>query len=244
MLTSNLIKYITSLNQKKYRIKYNSFIVDGIKVVLELLESDYEIEYLFYTTEQPDLNLKKYNSILITEAELKKISNLSTPNQMLAICKIKPPKKIENIANKLSIVLDDINDPGNLGTIIRLADWFGIENIICSNNSVDLYNPKVIQSTKGSFLRVNLIYTSLEDFLSGYSEEIYGTYMEGEAIYEVNFSSSGLLVFGNEANGISNELEKYITKKITIPRASTKADVNSLNIAMSAAIILGEVSRK
>ncbi len=242
MLSSSFVKYINSLNQKKYRNIHNAFVAEGMKSISEVIKSDYEILHLFYTKLPSGFDIKKNNAQLITDQELKKISNLNSPNDILAVCKIKSPNQEIQLTDKLSIVLDDINDPGNFGTIIRLADWFGIENIICSLNSVDLYNPKVIQSTKGSFTRVNILYKPLDEVFSTFPGQIFGTYLEGTSIYDFSFPKKGLIVFGNEANGISKELEKYISDKINIPKLSLNKNVESLNLAMATAIVLGEIS--
>ena len=173
------------------------------------------------------------------EKDLKKISFLTTPNVGLALCEL--PNYDENIKlNGLSIALDDIRDPGNLGTIIRLADWFGVEDILCTKESVDMYNPKVVMSTMGSFTRVKVHYIDLEKYLSDYKGNIFGTFMEGESIYEQILPQEGILVMGNEANGISPEIERLTTNKLSIPFFGKNGSTESLNVAVATSVILGE----
>lgn len=241
MLTAHTIKTIQSLDKKKYRQKYNLFLVEGNKIIKELPNSDYEIADL-YSIAPEELNIKTANDVKILPAELKKISFLQTPKDSVAVCKIPENKILQEVS--IQLILDGIQDPGNLGTIIRLADWFGIEQIICSNDTVDLYNPKVIQATMGSFLRVNVCYVDLEYYLSNYSFPILGTDMDGENIYKTEFPEKFSLVFGNEGNGLRASTENLITKMITIPRFGKNQSTESLNVSMSAGIILGEIFSK
>jgi len=238
MLSNNVIKIITSLSSKKYRQKYNLFVVEGVKNIGEVIKSSIKIKELFITEDfWPDENSIK--KTYIDEKELKKISFLSTPNVGLALCEL--PNNDENIKlNGLTIALDDIRDPGNLGTIIRLADWFGVENILCTKESVDLYNPKVVMSTMGSFTRVKVHYIELESFLSTYKGNIFGTFMEGESIYEQKLPQEGILVMGNEANGISKPIEDLTTNKLSIPFFGKNGSTESLNVAVATSVILGE----
>lgn len=236
MLTNNDVKLINSLAKKKFRQKYNKFVVEGAKIIKEVLNSSVKVHKV-YTTEA--IFDAKFNQIeLISEKELNKISQLVHPNTALAVCEIPTPKPI--LETGLILALDDIRDPGNLGTIIRLADWFGIEQIICSNETVDVFNPKVIQSTMASFLRVNLNYTDLASFFETYKNPVLGTFMEGENLYTSALPKSAVLLMGNEANGISSELNPYITHKISIPRLGKLQQTESLNVAMASSIILGE----
>ncbi len=241
MLTAHTIKTIQSLDKKKYRQKYNLFLVEGNKIIKELPNSDYEIMDL-YSIAPEELSIKTANGIKILPAELKKISFLQTPKDSVAVCKIPERKVINDIP--VQLILDGIQDPGNLGTIIRLADWFGIEQIICSQDTVDVYNPKVIQATMGSFLRVNVCYVDLADYLANYHYPIIGTDMEGENLYKTEFPERFSLVFGNEGNGLRPGTENLITEKITIPRFGSKKSTESLNVSMSAGIILGEIFSK
>jgi TrmH family RNA methyltransferase len=181
--------------------------------------------------------------ILINEMELRKISFLQNPKDSLAICEIKESNLIENC--KIQLGLDGIQDPGNMGTIIRLADWFGIEQIICSQDTVDFYNPKVIQASMGSFTRVNIVYEDIKDTISNAVFPVFGTAMEGENIYEKNFPENFSLVLGNEGNGIRPEIFELIKENLSIPRFGKTQSTESLNVSVAAAIILGEVfSRK
>lgn len=240
MVSKNQIKRITGLHQKKFRNEQQLFIAEGFKVIQELFHSHYEIQE-FYST---DATLQLNNEVkpeIISEADLKKISCLKTPNSCLAVFKIKLSKSIKY--EGLTLVLDDIRDPGNLGTIIRLCDWFGIEQLICSEETADVYNPKVIQATMGSIGRVNVIYTSLESFLKSTSQPIYGAFMDGDVVYETKLPANAILIMGNEANGVSAEIEALIQKKITIPRFGNLQKTESLNVATATAILLSEFRR-
>ncbi len=238
MLTAHTIKIIQSLDKKKYRQKYNLFLVEGNKIIKELPNSDYEISEI-YSIDPEKLNIKNTNSEKIQPGELKKISFLQTPKDSVAVCRIPENEKI--IETSIQIILDGIQDPGNLGTIIRLADWFGIEQIICSNDTVDVYNPKVIQATMGSFLRVNVVYTNLENYLPNYKYPVLGTDMDGDSIYKTEFPERFSIIFGNEGNGIRPSTEKLISRMITIPRFGNNQSTESLNVSMSAGIILGQI---
>lgn len=242
MLTAHTIKIIQSLDKKKYRQKYNLFLVEGNKIIKELPNSDYKIESL-YSLEPENLSIKTLEIEKILSSELKKISFLQNPKDSVAVCKIPESRYQENVP--VQLILDGIQDPGNLGTIIRLADWFGIEQIVCSPDTVDLYNPKVIQSTMGSFLRVNVFYTDLEQYLKEYKYPILGTDMAGESIYDIKFPERFSLVFGNEGNGLRSSTEDLISTMVTIPRFGKSQSTESLNVSMSAGIILGQIfSRK
>ncbi len=241
MLTKNHSKLIQSLKYKKFRNLHKLFVVEGIKSVKEVLKSTIQVEKLFCLEEYEDEFLGNFERYTISENELKKISNFKTPQIVLALCRISRNNFLVK-ENDLILALDGINDPGNLGTIIRLADWFGISKIICSENTVDWYNPKVIQATMGSFTRIKIHYTDLVSFLESYSQPILGTFLEGQNIYQTILPSKGLIVMGNEANGISEEVEKRITQKITIPKIG-KETTESLNVAMATSIILSELRR-
>ena len=214
MLSKNQIKLISSLKQKKYRQQHGLFVVEGIKTVNELLHSNLQLHQLYTTTLQFDVLDDLVTQI--TEAELKKISFLKAPNMVLAVFKFPEPKPVD--FSRLVVALDDVRDPGNLGTIIRLCDWFGVNDLICSNETVDCYNPKVIQATMGSITRVNVSYVDLEDILKNQDVIKFGAFMNGENVYETNLPTSGILVLGNEANGISKEIESLTIKRISIPR--------------------------
>jgi len=240
MVSKNQIKRITGLHQKKFRNEQQLFIAEGFKVIQELFHSHYEIQEFYSTDATLQLN-SEVRPEIISEADLKKISCLKTPNTCLAVFKITPSKPIKY--EGLTLVLDDIRDPGNLGTIIRLCDWFGIEQLICSEETADVYNPKVIQATMGSIGRVNVIYTSLETFLSTTTQPIYGAFMDGDVVYETELSSNAVLIMGNEANGVSATVGALIQKKISIPRFGKLQKTESLNVATATAILLSEFRR-
>lgn len=247
-MTKNQLKLINSLKIKKYRNKENLFFCEGVKIFETLVNSDFVIKEIFAVSDFIDQNFhaKKYNYTEVSKAELKKISELSTPQKVFTLVEI-PKKNIENInfEGKLTLILDNIQDPGNLGTIIRVADWFEIKNIVCSLNTVDVYNPKVVQATMGSIFSVNIFYTDLVEFLKNNSEaKIYGTFMNGQNIYKQDLSSTGFIVMGNEANGISSELEKFITTKLSIPTFNQTKAAESLNVAVATAIICSEFVRR
>ncbi|MEO8933930.1 MAG: RNA methyltransferase [Xanthomarina sp.] len=238
MLSKKQIKSITSLKQKKSRLQDGLFVAEGVKTINELIASNFKLKQL-YTTEsfKIDTNLET----TISENELKKISFLSTPNTALAVFHMPKVKSIDN--NKLIVALDNVRDPGNLGTIIRLCDWFGITDLVCNLETVDCYNPKVIQATMGSITRVNISYLDLPEFLNQSKLEIFGAFMEGENIYKKHLPSKGILVLGNEANGVSAEIERLITSKISIPRFGDLQATESLNVATATAILLSEFRR-
>ena len=240
MVSKNQIKLISSLHQKKQRFANQLFFAEGVKVIQELLQSNFELEHL-YTTQNDFENVSYSKKTLINDQELKKMSALSTPNTCLAIFKI--PAENDIISSDLIIALDDIRDPGNLGTILRLCDWFGIKQIICSKETVDIYNPKVVQATMGSIARVNVNYVNLKDFLNQTNKPVFGTFMNGNNIYKTTLPQEGIIIMGNEANGISAEIEKVVTDRLTIPRFGELQKTESLNVATATAIILSEFKR-
>jgi len=240
MLSKNQIKLITSLQQKKHRFTHQMFFAEGIKVIQELLESNFELVHL-YTTQNDFEQVSNVKKVLVNESDLKKISALSTPNTCLAVFKIPAEKQI--VEKGLILALDSIRDPGNLGTILRLCDWFGIGQIICSKDAVDIYNPKVVQATMGSIARVNVNYIDLETFVSQTKLPVFGTFMDGNNIYKTELPQEGIIIMGNEANGISPELEKLIKNRLTIPRFGTIQKTESLNVATATAIVLSEFRR-
>lgn len=240
MLSKNQIKFISSLHQKKYRKEEGLFFVEGKKGVEELLASQFELSQL-YTTIVTDFKEVGALKTLITDSEMKKITALATASSCFAIFKI--PQKKEFSADGLILGLDDVRDPGNLGTIIRLCDWFGIKTLLCSQDTVDVYNPKVVMSTMGSLARVQVIYLNLEEFILTYKNPIYGTFMDGEVIYSSDLTSEALIIMGNEANGISAKIEEKVTHKIAIPQFGTNQKTESLNVATASAIVLNEFRR-
>jgi len=248
MLSKNRIKYINSLKIKKYRQLHEAFIVEGAKSVLELLESAFEIEFVLAT---PDFE-QKYSSILsdhktlletVTAKELEGLGLFQTNDSCLAVAKTKDNVFLSADMREYALILDDIRDPGNLGTIIRIADWYGITKIICSSDTTDVYNPKVIAASKGSFTRVSLFYTNLPEFLAQHAEDrnLLGAFLDGDSIYEHPFSADGgYVVMGNESNGIGAEVESFITHRITIPRVG---EAESLNVGIATAVMLDNLRR-
>lgn len=241
MISKNQIKFIQSLHLKKNRDKEGLFLVEGEKMVNELLASTLTIRQVFSTKNWENDFI---NSTTIEEQELHKISTLKNPNQVLAV--VEMPKNEINfseITKGITIVLDDIKDPGNLGTIIRICDWFGVKNIICSSNSVDVFNPKVVQATMGSLFRVHVFYQEIECILLTLSKKvsIYGAFMNGEDIRKIEKPKNAIIVLGNESFGISDSVSQHIQKRITIKKATDGAE--SLNVAVATAILLHEFRR-
>ena len=241
MFSKNQIKLISSLQQKKYRFANQLFFAEGAKVIQELVKSNFELEHL-YTTKEDFASIPSEKKTIINENELNKISALSTPNSCLAVFKI--PSETSIIESGLVVALDSIRDPGNMGTILRLCDWFGIKQLICSKETVDIYNPKVVQATMGSIARVNVNYIDLENYLDKTKLPVFGTFMDSENIYKTDLPQEGIIVMGNEANGISESIEKLVTKRITIPRFGDLQITESLNVATATAIILSEFRRQ
>jgi TrmH family RNA methyltransferase len=249
LISKSQIKLITSLQQNKYRNKTGLFVAEGPKIIKDLLKEGLEVHSLFSSTSFNDLGdfwseeLSGFSEskVLISQIELKKISALKTANTMLAVFHI--PKKKEIPRNGLLLVLDGIRDPGNLGTIIRLCDWFGVTHLICSQDTVDCYNSKVVQATMGSIARVTVSYVDLEVHLQHTDLPIYAAVMDGESIYTETLSQDAILVMGNEASGISPNITSLIQRKITIPSFSKKDTAESLNVATATGILLSEFRR-
>ena len=247
MLSKTHTKYIQSLQHKKFRDESGVFIAEGPKVVLDLLASRKFICVSVFADEQwlkDNEDLTKNNSDTSVETvkdfELKKISALATPNSVLAIFEQQKQETVIKLSKKITLVLDTIQDPGNLGTIIRIADWFGVQNIICSTTSADMYNPKVVQSTMGSLARVNIIYTHLENWLgANHKIRTYAATLDGKDIRSLPSIDEAILIIGNEANGISDTVMQFVNEKITI---SKKGRAESLNAAVAAGIILSHIS--
>lgn len=239
MLSKNQIRFINSLRRKKTRKSEGLFIAEGKKLVLDLLDSDIQVDKIYSLPEFECLEQDKVQ--LISERELGSISSLTAPNAVLAIFKIPESKPVSK--KGLAVALDDVNDPGNLGTIIRLCDWFGIPQILCSQNTVDCFNPKVVQSSMGSLARVQINYLDLAEHLRNEKRTVYGTFMEGESLYQTSFEEEGILVMGNEANGISDEIRSLLDKELGIPQFGSNQKTESLNVAMATAIFLSEMRR-
>jgi TrmH family RNA methyltransferase len=240
MVSKNQIKLITSLQQKKYRFTNKLFFAEGVKVIQELLQSNFELEHL-YTTQNDFEEVSNAKKTGIDDNDLKKISALSSPNSCLAVFKMPVEEKM--IESGLVLALDSIRDPGNLGTILRLCDWFGIEQLVCSKETVDIYNPKVVQATMGSIARVNVTYIDLNSFIAQSKLPVFGTFMDGENIYKTSLPQEGIIIMGNEANGISSEIENLIQNRLTIPRFGVIQKTESLNVATATAIVLSEFRR-
>ena len=246
MLSKKIVKYIQSLSHKKLRDEENAFIAEGPKVVAEFLSGkNFNCKIVCASGTWLSENENKLWDILpgniyeIDEISLEKISLLKTPNEVVAVFDKRSREKIPSIENKLTLMLDDIQDPGNLGTIIRIADWFGVENIICSYHCVDCYNPKVVQATMGSLVRVDVLYTSLFSFLDvNKNISIYAATLSGTSLPEFNKVNEGILLIGNESMGINEELLKRATEKITIPKYG---HAESLNAAVATGIILSHL---
>ena len=240
MISRNQIKFVKSLQQKKYRILNKSFVVESTKNVLEILSSSYDISYIFATSSW--INSNKISSTLeineVTKNDLKRISGQKTASEVLAVVKMPEFQNFFDFSG-VNIALDNIKDPGNFGTIIRICDWFGIKNIYCSKNSVDLYNPKVVQSTMGSISRVNVFYTDLTQMINSLDDSVmvYASVMNGHEIQDCKLSENSLIVFGNESHGISQEVLNLTNEKITIIK---KGNAESLNVSLSVGIILNK----
>ncbi len=238
MLSKNEAKYIQSLYHKKQRQQEGLFVAENPKVIEELLASNYSIKKIYATAEWIAANGNITAEIItVTDDELLRISNVQTPNKVLAIAEQKQPL-LAVFNNTITLALDGIQDPGNLGTIIRIADWFGITQIICSHDTADLYNPKVIQSTMGSFTRVNIYYTDLAEALGSSNVAVYGALLDGTSIYTTGKIKEGIILIGSEGKGISDDVMKLITHPITIPRIG---GAESLNAGVAAGIIVSHL---
>lgn len=231
MINNREIKLINSLKRKKNRIEEGLFVVEGEKNVEELLHSNFQTIRIYATKDWSN----EVEHIKISVKELDRISSLSTPNRVLALVKV-PEQELIN-TSITSLVIDGVNDPGNLGTIIRTANWFGIKQVICSSNSVDKFNPKVIMASMGAIFKTNVLYTDLHQFLSDSKLPIYGALLEGESLYNVKLNNPCSLLLGSESHGISKELIPLITNKTTIPGGE---NTESLNLGVSAAIYCSE----
>jgi len=239
MVVKSQIKLIRSLQQKKYRNQHGLFFVEGKKTVEELLNSNFK-PHSIYCTDSNTFNISVDIQTEISVAELKQISFLKNPNGGLGVFHIPEAKPLD--FKDWMVALDDIRDPGNLGTIIRLCDWFGIRSLVCSQNTVDCYNPKTLQATMGSISRVSITYLDLASFLGESEIPIYGAFMDGESVYENKLTEKGIIVLGNEGNGISTKVSAVISKRIAIPQYGNKT-TESLNVATATAILLHEIRR-
>lgn len=246
MLSKAQISLITSLQNKKFRLQHQVFIVEGIKSVLEFVNSTYKVQKI-YATAQAKTKLDKIpDNIKLQEVsgqEFYKISSLKNPQGALALVELPASNdfQMESLQGRHTLLLDDVQDPGNLGTIIRTAEWFGITQIICSIGTVDAYNPKVVQATMGSLSRIHIHYTDIEYFMDRNIVPTFGALLDGNSIYETDFGNEGLIIMGNEGNGIRPNLISKIDKAVTIPRIGT---AESLNVAVATTIFCSELSRQ
>ena len=239
MVTKSELKYIQSLSDKKVRLETGCFIAEGVKLVGEMIAAGYPLKavYALDSWESPDATLEVTR---IEAFELEKMSMLQTPNQVLAVAMMPQKKEVLNLEGPLTIVLDGIQDPGNMGTIIRTADWFGITQIVASEDTVDVYNPKVIGATMGSFMRVSVTYKNLADWMPTIKLPVYGAFLEGENVFTIKTPQKGLLVIGSEGKGIRENIIDFITHPVTIPKIG---DAESLNAGIAAGIIVAQLTR-
>ena len=240
MLSKNELKYIQSLCQKKQRQEEGLFIAEGVKLTDELMKSNYSIKKIYALADWVEQYRGTVEVITVTDTELQRISSLRTPNHVLAVVEQKITEKEPVFNNQLTILLDGIQDPGNFGTIIRIADWFGITQVIAGEDTVELYNPKVVQSSMGSFVRVNVWYRSLPGLLAASTIAVYGALLNGKNMHGEPPVTEGMLVIGNESKGISKELLPFITHPITIPRLG---GAESLNAAVATGIIVSHLKK-
>lgn len=246
MLSKRKLKYFKSLQIKKYRQQHANFIVEGAKGVIEALKSPLEIEHLVLTPSfheellgDAEVQLRGELSFA-TEEDLKAAGTFMSNNAGLAVLRIPDQSKAPQLQKGIGLILDDVRDPGNLGTIIRIADWYGILHVICSHETADVYNPKVINATMGSFTRVKVSYTDLPNYLSDHRLPVYGALLEGERIYDLSLPKDALLIMGNESKGISDKLLPYVDHSIMIPQ---RGGAESLNVAIATAVILDNFFR-
>ena len=245
MLSKNTVKFIKSLHQKKYRAESGQFFVEGEKSVLEVLQSDFTVDLLLVT----DTFSQRYSQILqsfrgevisVTQNQLEQVGQFQSNDAALAVVSMKSNAAFVPENEALILALDDVRDPGNLGTIIRIADWYGIKKMVFSPQTAEFYNPKVIQSTMGSFTRVRFFYEELEAVLNRWNLPVYGAFLDGENVHLLQKPERGILLMGNESKGISAELEKSVTRKVTIPGFG---QAESLNVAIATAILCDNFKR-
>lgn len=243
MMSKSVAKFIKSLQLKKYRKQEQLFLVEGLKSTLEVINSDFNVKTVLCTEQfyqQFSGLLIGIETLQVSEKQLTEVGTLKSNNAALAVVEMQSNKMEALDSDRLYLALDDINDPGNLGTILRVADWYGIDTILASNETAEFYNPKVISSSKGSFTRVKMIYGGLEQLIKQIGLPVYGTFMSGDNIHTTKFKKGAIIVFGNEANGISSAIEKLVDYKITIPKIG---GAESLNVAMAAAIVCDNAIR-
>lgn len=237
MISKNQQKFIRGLEQKKFRRREHLFVAEGPKVVGDLIKAGFRPQALFSTTEQSDAQL-------VTEDELRRISFLQHPQQVLALFPLPEPTLQQPQQGHLYLALDGVQDPGNLGTIIRLADWYGIDTIYCSEDTADAWAPKVVQAMMGSIARVKVVYTSLRDLLDNTALPVYGTLLDGNDIYQEELTADGIIVMGNEGNGISADIRQKVSRRLLIPSFHQGDTAESLNVAIATAITCSEFRRR
>ena len=249
MISKSKIKLINSLSQKKFRDETGLFVAEGTKLVSDLVTA-FRCSMLVGTPDwfRQNKTIPALETIEVSNDELKKISSLKSPQGVLAIFE-KPAYEvnIQELSQKLSLALDEVQDPGNLGTIIRIADWFGISDIFCSENSADTFNSKTVQASMGALARVRVHTVGLEDFLNEWKSKIpvYGTFMNGENIYSKTLTPNGIIVMGNEGNGISPEIEKLVSERLLIPNfPAGQVTSESLNVGVATALVCAEFRRR
>jgi len=245
MLSKNTVKFIKSLHQKKFRNLEQRFFVEGEKSVLEVLNSSFEVTLLLATSQflaahHQVISKSTFEVISVTQNQLEGLGQYQSNDSALAIVKMKPNESFDFPKGQLIIGLDDVRDPGNLGTIIRIADWYGIKHLVFSSQTADFYNPKVIQASMGSFTRVSFFYGDLAKIFTDWNVPVYGAFLDGAIIHQLEKVTPGVILMGNESKGISQELEKLVTQKITIPGFG---NAESLNVAIATAIISDNFKR-
>jgi len=245
MLSKNTVKFIKSLQQKKFRKQEHAFFVEGSKNVTELLRSDFKVTHLLYTSkfaENHPLLIQRpgITALEVDQKMLQAIGSFVTNDSALAVAQMRDNRSFGLNSNELAIALDDVRDPGNLGTIIRIADWYGITKLIMSEESADFYNPKVLNSSMGSFTRVQFFYTDLEAYLKKSNLPIYGAYLEGRNIHQAELTAGGIILMGNESQGISDKLSPLVSHRLTIP---SFGEAESLNVAVATAVICDNFRR-
>ncbi|SDR89790.1 RNA methyltransferase, TrmH family [Maribacter dokdonensis] len=239
MVVKSELKLIKSLQQKKCRIEHGLFVIEGKKTLEEVVKSQMR-PYKLFAVDPSNLDIGGHEVTQVGARELSQMSSLKNPNGYLGVFYI--PEKVEKIASDWVLVLDGVQDPGNLGTIIRLCDWFGINDIVCSNDTVDCYNPKVLQATMGSITRVNIQYRSLSTFLGSTELPIYGTFMDGDNVNTITLPKKGILIMGNEGKGVSSTVAELCTDRLAIPQFGEQT-TESLNVASATAILLHEIRK-
>jgi TrmH family RNA methyltransferase len=245
MLSKNTVKFIKSLHQKKYRVESGKFFVEGEKSVLEVLQSSFTLDLLLVTQEFATKHAKVLAGVqaevgYVTANQLEQVGQYQSNDAALAVVQMKPNQAFTPVKGELILALDEVRDPGNLGTIIRIADWYGIKKLIFSSHTAEFYNPKVIQSSMGSFTRVQFYYGDLIQAFQQWKLPVYGAFLEGESIHQLTNPAPGVLLLGNESQGISKEVEKWVSSKVTIP---SFGNAESLNVAIATAIFCDNFKR-